>query len=267
MDAYSRTDRILAELGLQARRLDGPELCDLEPALHGHLAGAWYYEMDAHLRPDRLMAQLRRVLEDHQVEICEQRRVHGWVSSGRRATAITTDRGQLAADCFLVATGSWTPLLNKWLGANIPIQPGKGYSITMPHPAISPRIPLILQEAKVAVTPMRSAYRLGSTMEFAGYDTSLNPARLQALRDGAALHLRHPHAEPVQEQWFGWRPMTYDGKPIIDRSPALENLHIAAGHNMLGLSMGAATGKLVCEMICGSTPHLDPRPYAISRFR
>jgi D-amino-acid dehydrogenase len=266
MKSYASTDRTLSEFGLAAQRLEGGALCDLEPALRPGLAGGWYYGMDAHLRPDRLLAELRRVLHARNVEICEQRRVAGFVRSGGRVTAVTTDDGQLIGDHFLIATGSWTPLLNSWLGTSIPIQPGKGYSITMPHPAICPRIPLILQEAKVAVTPMRSAYRLGSTMEFAGYDTSLPRARLQALRDGAELYLRQPYAEPVQEEWFGWRPMTYDGKPIIDLCPRMDNVHIAAGHNMLGLSMGAATGKLVCELISGTPPHLDPQPYAIARF-
>ena len=61
--------------------------------------------------------------------------------------------------------------------------------------------------------------------------------------------------------------MTYDGKPIIGRSPALHNVVIAAGHNMLGLSMAPATGKLVAELLDGtSAPHIDPVPYAVTRF-
>jgi D-amino-acid dehydrogenase len=79
------------------------------------------------------------------------------------------------------------------------------------------------------------------------------------------LYLRDPLAEPVQEEWWGWRPMTFDGLPIIDRSPALPNVWIAAGHNMLGLSMAPATGKLVAEML-GGKPHLDPTPYSLRRF-
>ena len=113
---------------------------------------------------------------------------------------------------------------------------------------------------------MQSGYRLGSTMEFAGYDTSLNPRRLALLKEGAKHYLQEPFCEPVEEEWYGWRPMTPDSVPIIDRSPAYENMWIAAGHNMLGLSMAPGTGKLVAEMLAGQQPHLDPTPYAVTRF-
>ena len=113
---------------------------------------------------------------------------------------------------------------------------------------------------------MRSGYRLGSTMEFAGYDATLNHRRLDLLRNAATHYLHEPAAEPVVEEWFGWRPMTPDGLPVIDRSPAMENVLIAAGHNMLGLSMAPATGKLVAELVTGSTPHVDPKPYGVGRF-
>jgi D-amino-acid dehydrogenase len=103
-------------------------------------------------------------------------------------------------------------------------------------------------------------------MEFAGYDASLRRERLQLLKDGAAGYLHEPFCEPVQEEWFGWRPMTYDSLPVIDRSPKCENVLIAAGHNMLGLSMAPATGKLVAELIEGTSPHIDPAPYRVGRF-
>ena len=150
-----------------------------------------------------------------------------------------------------MATGAWTPLLNRELGCKVPIQPGKGYSITMPRPAKCPTIPLIFEEHRVAVTPMQSGYRLGSIMEFAGYDRTINPRRIEMLRSGASHYLLEPTAEPVVEQWYGWRPMTPDSLPIIRRSPARNNVVIAAGHNMLGLSMAPATGKQVAEMLSG----------------
>lgn len=157
-------------------------------------------------------------------------------------------------------------MLAKFLGCSIPIQPGKGYSITMPRPKLCPKIPLIFPETKVAVTPMRSGYRLGSTMEFAGYDATLNRARLDMLKEGAKPYLIEPFNDLVQQEWFGWRPMTYDGKPIIDRSPVMENVVIAAGHNMLGLSMSPATGRLVAEILNGTPPHINPQPFSVRRF-
>ena len=142
----------------------------------------------------------------------------------------------------------------------------KGYSITMRRPATCPKLPLLCEEDRVAVTPMHSGFRLGSTMEFAGYDASLNRRRLALLTAGAAHYFDDPIVEPIEEEWFGWRPMTPDSVPIIDRSPAMENVLIAAGHNMLGVSMSPATGKLVAELLSGQTPHLDSSRYALSRL-
>ena len=125
---------------------------------------------------------------------------------------------------------------------------------------------MIFHEHRVAITPMQTGYRIGSTMEFVGYDSSLNPTRLEALKRSAAVYLKQPYCDPIQERWYGWRPMTTDGKPIIDRSPKLNNVIIAAGHNMLGLSMAPATGQLVAELLNERPPHLDPAPFRISRF-
>lgn len=275
MEHYATTDKQLGEtFGVTSQRFNGTALTDLEPALKSGLAGGWLYESDAHLRPDRLMSAWKQVLLARGVVIHERCDFEGFARNGIRQNsesgnptpAAKTSLGDQPADAFVVATGAWTPLLRKHLGCPIPIEPGKGYSITMPRPARCPTYPLILEEHHVAVTPLASGYRLGSTMEFAGYDSTLNPRRLDLLRRGASHYLHEPLGEPVQEEWFGWRPMTYDGLPIIDRSPAFSNVWIAAGHNMLGLSMAPATGKLVAELIGDEPTHLDPRPYAVSRF-
>ena len=267
MDKYAETDKLLGEsFHCMAKRFDGEDVVDLEPALKPGLAGGWYYEDDAHLRPDKLLASWRRVLEAEGVTIREDCGVSGFGRASGRAGALETDQGELSADAFVVATGALTPRLSRHLGCRIPIQPGKGYSITMPRPASCPSIPLIFPEHRVAATPFQSGYRLGSTMEFAGYDTRIDPSRLQLLKDGAIPYLREPYCDPVEEEWYGWRPMTYDGLPIIDRSPAMDNVLIAAGHNMLGLSMAPATGKLVAELLGGDRPHIDPTPYRVSRF-
>ena len=267
MDAYAATDRLMTEIfACPARRCDGAELVALEPALQPGLAGGWYYHDDAHLRPDNLMQSWRQSVAARGAVIHENCRFERFQTRNGRAAAAVTPCGELAADLFVVAAGAWTPLLNRQLGCRVPIQPGKGYSLTMPRPAICPKMPLIFPETRVAVTPFQSGYRLGSTMEFAGYDESIRPERLQLLKDGSDGYLREPYCEPVLEKWFGWRPMTYDSLPIIDRSPSYDNVYIAAGHNMLGLSMATATGKLVAELAAGASPHVDPKPYRAIRF-
>jgi D-amino-acid dehydrogenase len=267
MDHYAETDRLLRdEFQMAARRIGAAELAAMEPVLKPGLAGAWHYEGDAHLRPDRLMSAWKTVLERQGVVIRASCRFEKFNHSGGRAQAAVTSSGEFPADLFIMAAGAWTPLLNESLGCKIPIQPGKGYSITMPRPALCPRYPLILEEHRVAITPMRTGYRIGSTMEFAGYDNTLNRRRLDFLRNAAQIYLHEPTSEPVQEEWFGWRPMTPDSLPIIDWSPALANVLISAGHNMLGISMAPATGKLAAEMAGGRAPHVDPAPYSVRRF-
>jgi D-amino-acid dehydrogenase len=206
-------------------------------------------------------------LEQRGVDIQEHCRLLSFVPSEGRARAAVTTRGELTADSFVLATGAWTPKLNRQIGFAVPIQPGKGYSITMPRPAQCPTVPLILHQHHVAVTPLQSAYRLGSTMEFAGYDTTLSPRRLALLKEGATQYLHQPYCEPAESEWYGWRPMTFDGKPFIGPSPALPNVYLAAGHNMEGLSMAPATGKLIAELINEQPTHIDPRPYAADLLR
>jgi len=103
-------------------------------------------------------------------------------------------------------------------------------------------------------------------MEFAGYDNQLNRTRVSMLYETARHHLSRLKFSDVEEEWCGWRPMTCDGLPVVDSSPRLSNVIVAAGHNMEGISMAPKTGKLVAEMVTGKTPHIDLRPYRIDRF-
>jgi D-amino-acid dehydrogenase len=199
------------------------------------------------------------------VEVRENVTVTGISAANGTARALQTNVGDVTGEEFVIATGAWAPQLNAALGCELPIQPGKGYSLTMPRPATCPTYPLIFEEHRVAVTPFASGYRIGSTMEFAGYDDRMNRSRLSILTDAAKVYLKEPLAGPVQEEWWGWRPMTPSGLPVIDRAPVARNVLIAAGHNMLGLSMATATGKLVGELLTGGAPHLDPTPYGLAR--
>lgn len=266
-EAFEKTNVLMRDqFNEPARRIEAEELAALEPALKPGIAGAWFYEGDQHLRPDKLMSEWRRVLTSRGVEFREQCQVSGFVRAGGEVRGVRTETGEIAGDEFVVALGAWSPSMQEELGCRLPVQPGKGYSITMARPAKCPQRPLIFPETKVAITPWASGYRIGSTMEFAGYDTTLNPARLGLLRRGAAQYLVEPYGEPVQEEWYGWRPMTWDSVPIIDRSPRSGNVFVATGHNMLGISMAPGTGKLVAEMVTAGTPHIDPTPYSVKRF-
>jgi D-amino-acid dehydrogenase len=165
-----------------------------------------------------------------------------------------------------LACGAWSPQLVKSIGLNLPIQPGKGYSVTSQRPDPCPSYALILEERKLAVTPWESGYRIAGTMEFSGFDENKNKTRSDALIEGAELYLKDAIAPGEPTRWFGYRPMTPDDLPIIGPSPGHDNLTLATGHNMLGMSMSASTGRLVAEMICNKKPHLDPSPFSPERF-
>jgi D-amino-acid dehydrogenase len=264
--AYNATDAVLRQYGIAAEQLDRKDIVALAPALDGDLSGGWYYRDTAHLRPDRLLHEMHRLLSEKGVRILENRKVTGFVTRENHAVGVRTESGIISASDFVIATGAWTPMFEKALGCRIPIQPGKGFSITMKRPRNCPGLPMIFEEESVVATPWQSGFRLGGTMEFAGYDPSLNRQRLDALTRAAVGYLRGFKAEGIEEEWCGFRPMTYDGLPIIDRSTRLTNVMIAAGHNMVGLSMGPGTGKLVAEMLNNDPPHIDPRPYRADRF-
>ena len=266
-EAFEATNRLLSEqFDLVAVPHAGDAVRQLEPALKPGLAGGWFYDCDCHLRPDRLMIAMRKLLEQSGVRIIESIPIDRILSESGRARAVQGQGQTLEADSFLFATGAWTPFLNDALGCRIPIQPGKGYSLTMPCPDPMPRIPLIFEQHRVAITPMVDRYRIGSTMEFAGYDSKIHRRRLELLRTSAERYLRQAHCEPIEEEWYGWRPMTWDGKPVIDRSPIMNNVWIAAGHNMLGISLATGTARLVRERMLAETPHVDPHHFRLARF-
>lgn len=257
---------VLDRLGVEVRRLRGDAVEAMEPALKPGVVGGLFHPGDARLRPDRYVAELARRVRELGGVIEGGARIEGFDVDGRRITQVRTSRGVWAAERVLLALGAWSPLLARTLGLRLPMQPGKGYSITYTRPARAPRHALVLREAQVCVTTWASGYRLGSTMEFSGYAEGLNRARLDALRRGAAAGLHEPEGPRQLEEWWGWRPMSVDEVPIIGPSTRWSNLHLATAHGMLGVSMSAATGELVAAQLGGTTPVLDPLPYAPARF-
>ncbi|MET0232545.1 MAG: FAD-dependent oxidoreductase [Rhodanobacteraceae bacterium] len=258
--------RALGEIDVPIETLDGKRVEAMEPALKPGVAGGYFNPGDAHLRPDRYVDGLAALVRAKGGVIEERTHIRAIDREGARVARVRTDRGDFSGTEIVLALGAWSPPIAKGLGLSLPIQPGKGYSITFTRPPLAPRLPLVLKERSVCVTTWSSGFRLGSTMEFAGYDTSLNRTRLDALRRGAAEYLHEPEGASVVEEWYGWRPMTPDDLPLLGRAPGMENLVLATGHGMLGVSMSAITGLLVSEVIAGKPPSLDLAPYAAARF-
>lgn len=257
----------LAEFGLRVEALDARGVLAREPALKPGVVGGLFHPADASLRPDRYVAELARVVRGAGGRIEEGVRVEGFEREGSRISAVATSAGRYAGREVVMALGAWSPHFARALGLRIPIQPGKGYSITYTRPANCPRVPLTLKEPQVCVTAWASGYRLGSTMEFAGYDTSSNRTRLDALRRGAAQYLHEPEGPALVEEWYGWRPMTPDDLPMLGRAPDVDNLVVATGHGMLGVTMSAATGEVVADLVSHRPAGFDLAPFDPARFR
>ncbi|TBR39950.1 MULTISPECIES: NAD(P)/FAD-dependent oxidoreductase [Dyella] len=258
---------VLDRLGVEVRRMRGDEVEAAEPALKPGVAGGLFHPGDAQLRPDRYVTELARRVREMGGVIETGARIDQFGMTDGRVSHVRTTRGVFKGERVVMALGAWSPLLGKMLDLRIPMQPGKGYSLTYTRPTLVPKHALVLREAAVCVTTWGSGYRLGSTMEFSGYAEGLNRTRLDALRRGAATSLHEPEGHELLEEWWGWRPMSVDEVPIIGHSTRWSNLTFATAHGMLGVSMSAATGELVASLVLGKTPSIDPAPYAPARFQ
>ncbi|AKU50328.1 NAD(P)/FAD-dependent oxidoreductase [Xanthomonas arboricola pv. juglandis] len=262
---YRHECGMLAQWGIQAEMIEGADYVRQDPAFRAGIAGAIHFPGDAHLRPERYTAELARVLRARGAVIQAQCRVDAVVPDACGA-CVHTARGRLQAREVVIATGPWSPLLAAQLGLRLPVQAGKGYSITYTAPALMPRRPVVLKDRWVFVVPWRDRLRIGSTMEFSGHDTHLNPTRLAALERAAADYLHTPAGPAVIERWYGWRPMTWDDVPVLGAVPGRPHVWLAAGHGMLGISMSTASGQLMADLITGRAPALDPHPFRAERF-
>jgi D-amino-acid dehydrogenase len=259
---------LLQELGVAVEAIDGARYESMEPALKSGVAGVMRFDGDAVLRPDRYVAELARLVRERGGEIVEQCAFEG-VDARRGDVSLHTSQGTIEAREVVFAMGAWSPKQAGAIGfpaLRNAMQPGKGYSITYSAPSLVPRRPIVLRERSVCVTAWGSGYRLGSTMEFSGYDEGLNERRLAALERGAAEYLHQPIGQEVREKWYGWRPMSIDDVPLIGRVPGRDGLWIATGHGMMGVSMSAATGQLIADLVNSRAPAVDPAPYSPARF-
>jgi D-amino-acid dehydrogenase len=259
-------------LGLAAEVLTPSATAEIEPNLRMAIAGSVYFPADCHLTPERLMPVLAREVEQAGVQVSYDTGVNGWRASRDRIEAVRTDRpddAELSADEYVVCGGIWSQKIVHDLGIRIPMQAGKGYSLTMQNPPSLPRVCSILSEARVAVTPMDGALRFAGTMELTGIDEGINPARVRGIVNSVVRYL--PDVTPAQLTQAtvrsGLRPCSPDGLPYIGRVAPFANLSIAAGHAMMGISLGPITGKLIAEILSDeplscSMEGLSPDRYA-----
>lgn len=251
--------QIANRLGISTHILDRQDLKKAEPDLDFHLMGAVRYESDAQIYPEKYMRWLKKWLTEQEVIIRYQEKVKYFLHLNGKVTDVQTEKGLFHADEFVVASGVQSATLARMADINLPVIPGKGYSIDFPAAGNKLRIPLILTEAKVAVSPYEERIRLGSGMEFNGKIGQTRKRRVQAVLDrtkAALPFLRTPELHEVQLM-EGIRPLSPDGIPFIGRTSQYQNLSFAAGHAMMGMSLGPVSGKIICDILSGRDPGFD----------
>jgi D-amino-acid dehydrogenase len=267
LDAATHELEVLRELGGEGRALSPGEVLELEPRARGPITGGVFFPADAHLQPARLVHVLAERARAHGARLETGHEVLVLEREGRRIARVVTTRGEFTAREVVLAGGAWSPVIAAPLGLRLPVQSAKGYSVTVRCPSDFGGTPLLLSEAKVAVTPMGETLRFAGTLELAGLDLSVNLRRVRAILRAVDRFLPGVLGEPVLETWRGLRPLTPDDLPILGRPRGFENLIVATGHGMSGISQGVMTGQLVAELVTGARPSLDLAPFAPDRFR
>jgi len=257
-------------LGIPAEILDAKQTAARDPGARLDIAGAVYFPLDCHLAPARFMSALQTKLQNIGVKFVWDSEALGWnLEHPRRVRALKISGGrEIEADEFILCGGSWSPQLARQLGLKIPLQAGKGYSLTLPKPRQLPQICSILVEARVAVTPMAGRLRVGGTMEFAGLNEDINPIRVRGVVDSFRRYFPDFRAEDFDgvPPWRGLRPCSPDGLPFIGRTAKFFNLSLATGHAMMGMTLGPVTGTLLAEIMSGEKPSFDLGPLSPDRY-
>ncbi|MBC7885925.1 MAG: FAD-dependent oxidoreductase [Saprospiraceae bacterium] len=250
--------------GIHAPILNAAEVQAMEPEVEVDVLGGVYFPIDCHLHPVRMMESLRNKIVGMGVKMLYEHEVLNFEIKNEKVVSVITDKGKFSTEHLVLAAGSWLEVISKKLGINLLLQPGKGYSVTYPNRQNNLKYPAILVDDRVAMTPMGNELRVGGTMELCGINHQINMNRVKPIISAANsyypdLSLAVP---PSKNVWSGLRPCSPDGLPYIGNSPYHNNVTVAGGHAMLGISLAAATGLLIKQMI-----QKEPTEIPINHFR
>ncbi len=259
---------IANQYGLEASQLSREETERMDPNVRYKMAGSVYFGCDGWMTPNAFMEQFKSTLVNKGVKIDFNTELQAIETKGNKISGFITDKKNYKADEFVIAAGSWSPLLMKHLKIDLPLQPGKGYSFTIANPPKMPKLPSILVEARVATTPMLQGFRVAGTMEISGINHEVNSARVQGIIDSvkeAMPEFQNYNFDTVKP-WAGLRPCTPDGLPYIGRTKSIDNLLIGTGHAMLGWTLGPITGKLLTQSITGQSLDIESHLLNVERY-
>jgi D-amino-acid dehydrogenase len=258
-DEEAETAEMAEQLGVPARVLDAAGTAALDPAIEMDVRGSVYYPSDCHLSPNQLMESMHRELCRGGCRFQWQTDTTGFVVRGDRIDAVTTTRGEIKADEVVLCGGVWSTEIARELRLSLPMQAGRGYSVTLAQPAERPEICSILTEARVAVTPIGSALRFAGTMEIAGLDESVSSSRVRGIVHSVPQYFPKFRVEDFSgvQPWVGLRPCSPDGLPYLGRTRRFSNALVSTGHAMMGISLALVSGQITAELLGGRQPSID----------
>lgn len=271
---HATIDEVVAEANESASympsepvRMSGSEARELEPALRPEVAGAVLIDGDRHVRPESLLKAAYEWLQSNGVQLYPQSEVVDLDIVDGRVIGVRTKDRTIEADQLLVATGAESSFLTQKVGFNLPMQAGKGYSMTIkrPKPPISRSMYLV--ESRVALTPFDGAFRIAGTMELSGINTQLYDRRIDAMKRSTNRYLQNWEEGEVVERWVGMRPMLPDGLPAIGPIPKFDNVFVASGHAMLGITLGPTTAAAIAQLMVDGRSQADLDPFNPGRFK
>ena len=256
------------KFGLVVDRLNAAQVQAMEPDVELNVAGAVLFKDDCHFNPGKLMTLLKDNLAKKGVQFILNTTVTGFEISAGKVNAVVTSNRKIEGDHFVIATGSWIPEVSKMLGIKLLLQPGKGYSYTYDHVEKNIRYPAILVDGRCAITPWGHELRIGGTMELSGINNKVLVKRMQGIYDSAksfypGLKIDFPPADKI---WNGLRPVTPDGLPYISKTAEYNNVIVAGGHAMLGISQGTGTGLIVSQLVENKKTEIDIAAFRLNRF-
>ena len=268
LDKGIKEARRLQEYGIESQVLENKDLTPYTLQMRTSSVGGIFFPQDAQLIPDRFVHQLARYVENNGVDLLTSAEVLGFEISGRNVTTVKTTRGDIKVEEVIVAGGAWSTYLARELDIKLWMEPAKGYSVTFKRPPVCPVIPFMMAETKVVLTPMDDMLRLAGTLELAGFDMSINKRRLQAILNSIPDYFPDFDISSLEliEIWRGLRPCSPDGLPYLGRPRRYDNVIIATGHGMKGISLAPITGKLVSQLAADEQPQIDLTALRVERF-
>lgn len=270
IEAVAKDIEVLAESGTRYEELDVASCIAAEPALvrvKDKLVGGLRLPDDETGDCYLFCQQLADLARKAGVQFRFGVTVERLNQKGRVITSVTTSEGELKADAYVVAMGSYSTSLLSMLGIGIPVYPVKGYSLTMPvTDGDSAPVSTVMDETyKVAMTRFDDRIRVAGTAELAGFDLSVAKKRQETI--AMVIQDLFPGGGDISkaEFWSGLRPMTPDGTPVIGKTP-IANLFTNTGHGTLGWTMACGSGRLLADIVSGRQTDIDPDGLNVYRY-